>query len=315
MTENNWSYVYGPVPSRRLGRSLGVDIIPFKICTYDCIYCQLGKTREKSLERKSFINVDSFMEELKNFLQREREIDYITFSGSGEPTLNNKIGELIKKIKEITNISVVVLTNSSLLWKEDVRKDLKNADIVVPSMDAVSEEVFNKINRPVEGLTIEKVLEGLKQFSHEFDGKIFLEIMLVKGVNNNEKEIELMRNVISGLRVDKIQLNTVVRPPAEKYSVPLSENELEDLKNRLDVGLPIEIIAHFSAAKKKIYNVEIEKEVLNLLKRRPCKLEEMAVSLGINRNELLKYLVELQNKNVIKSEQPEGSTEKYYVIT
>jgi len=314
LTEENRNYIYGPVPSRRFGRSLGIDIVPFKICTYDCIYCQLGKTREKILNRKSFIDVNAFTEEFKTFMQKERLIDYVALSGSGEPTLNKDIGEIIKRIKINTDIPVLVLTNSSLLWNKEVRDDLKNADIIVPSMDAVSEGVFKKINRPVDGLIIDTVLEGLKKLSGEFEGLIFLEIMLVKGINDSEKEIELMKNVIKELHVDKIQLNTVIRPPSEKFSAPLGESELETIKDKLNVGIPIEIISQFSAAIREIYNIEIEKEVLNLLKRRPCKLDEMALSLGINKNELLKYLVELKNKKIVKWYQEKESTENYYVI-
>jgi wyosine [tRNA(Phe)-imidazoG37] synthetase (radical SAM superfamily) len=181
--------IYGPVPSRRLGISLGLDIIPFKTCSYDCIYCQLGRTTEQTLERRSYVTISSLINQLKEVLELNEEIDYITFSGSGEPTLNQDIGEMIRKVKELTCIPVAVLTNGSLLWEERVRKNLSYADLVVPSLDAVSEEVFRRVNRPASGLSIEKVLRGLESFTWSFKGKIYLEVMLVKGMNDSEEEI------------------------------------------------------------------------------------------------------------------------------
>jgi len=315
VSKTKYKYIYGPVPSRRLGKSLGIDIVPFKICSYDCIYCQLGRTQARILERKPFFDPDLVLHEINSFLEEKRETDYLTFSGSGEPTLNSNIGKIIKGIKKITDIPVVVLTNSSLLWDRQVRKDIENADVVIPSLDAVSEEAFKKINRPVEGLNAEKVFAGLEKFSHEFNGKIFLEILLVKGINDTEKEIELFLKALPALRIDTIQLNTVVRPPAEKFAAALSEKELMSFKNRIDTGIPIEIIAHFHPEHPKLFSVETEAEVKALLKRRPCKLEEMSASLGINRSELLKHLVEMERQGIIKSEPAKKTEEKFYMIT
>jgi wyosine [tRNA(Phe)-imidazoG37] synthetase (radical SAM superfamily) len=154
-------YIYGPVPSRRFGKSLGVDIIPFKVCSYDCIYCQLGKTTYKTIKRRKLYKPPLVLDELREFLTKKVEIDYITVSGSGEPTLNVNIGEIISKIKSMSNIPIIVLTNGSLLWEERVRRALMDADIVAPSIDAVSSHVFKRINRPVAELTISKVLKGL----------------------------------------------------------------------------------------------------------------------------------------------------------
>jgi len=313
----NYKYIYGPVPSRRFGKSLGIDIIPHKICTYDCVYCQLGNTLKKTLERKPYYKTDitAIIErELEAFLDRGGEADYLTIAGSGEPTLNSNIGEIIGKIKGITDIPVVVLTNGALLWNKDVKNALAEADIVVPSMDAVSEELFSKINRPVEDLEIEKVLEGLKTFSEGFKGKIFLEIMFVKAVNDGKKEIELMKNAIRELQIDKVNLNTVVRPPAESNVLPLAENELKNVKSMLDEGMLIEVIPEFSMDNKKINNIELEQEVLNLLKRRPCELEERAVSLGAHENEILKYLVQLQSKNTVELVRIPGRSKMYYKL-
>ncbi|MCK4583355.1 radical SAM protein, partial [Candidatus Bathyarchaeota archaeon] len=162
-------YIFGPVPSRRLGRSLGVDLVPFKTCTCDCIYCQLGRTTNKTIERKEWVPTDSVIEQFKEKL--DSNPDYITLSGSGEPTLFSQLEELISRIKDITDIPVAVLTNGSLLWLPEVRRTLKPADLVVPSLDAGSNQIFQYVNRPHHDITFSKMLEGLVKFRDEYDGK------------------------------------------------------------------------------------------------------------------------------------------------
>ena len=307
-------YIYGPVPSRRLGRSLGVDIIPHKVCSYDCVYCQLGNTMDKTINRKAFYKPSLILDELKEFLKQNIEVDYITFSGSGEPTLNSDIGEMISLVKFITDIPIVVLTNGSLLWNENVKYALKEADIVMPSMDAVSDEVFEMINRPNERLEIFEVLDGLRKFSESFQGKIYLEMMFVKGINDGESEINRMKEFIKKLRVNKIQLNTVIRPPCEKNSKPLNKEEMGNIKEMFRGGVPVETIANFSAKIRTVYNIDVEKEVVNLLKRRPCRLEEMADALGVHYNELIKYMTELERKNIITYYSVDKMKNNYFKI-
>lgn len=294
------SVIYGPVPSRRLGISLGVDIIPYKTCSYNCIYCQLGKTTFQTLKRKSYVDPSFVLKEIKEVLTQNRDVDYITFSGSGEPTLNKDIGKIIEKIKEFTTIPVAVLTNGSLLWKKNIRADLSLADLVVPSLDAVSEEIFQEVNRPVEGLKVKKVLDGLKTFTRKFTGKIQLEIMLVENVNDSEEEIEKISQFVKKLRIDKIQLNTVERPPCEPDAKPLNIKKLQKIKKLFEKNLEVEIISDFKRRTKKAYHKDLEKAILELLKRRPAKKDEMAVSLGVHLNELLKYLNILEQEKKIK---------------
>lgn len=294
------SVIYGPVPSRRLGISLGVDIIPYKTCSYNCIYCQLGKTNFQTLKRKSYVDPSSVLKELKEVLTQNRDIDYITFSGSGEPTLNKDIGKMIEKIKELTTIPVAVLTNGSLLWNKNLRADLSLADLVVPSLDAVSDEIFQKVNRPAEGLKVKKVLDGLKMFTRKFTGKIQLEIMLVKDVNDSEEEIEKISQFVKRLRVEKIQLNTVKRPPCEPSAKSLSTKKLQKIKTFFEKKCEVEIISDFKRKTKKAYHKDLERAILELLKRRPAKKDEMAISLGVHLNELLKYLHILEQEKKIK---------------
>ena len=227
------------------------------------------------------------------------EADHLTLAGSGEPTLNSEIGKIIREIKKITDIPVVVLTNGSLLWDKHVRNEINFADIVAPSLDAVSMNMFLKINRPENTLNTNIVIDGLKQFSKEYKGKIFLEIMLIKNVNDSHSELELFSRVINELKIDKVDLNTVVRPPVEMDVNALSTKELSDIKEEFEVDIPIELIADFTVKNQPSGNTMLENDILNLLKRRPCKLEEMSVSLRVHKNELIKYLNHFQNKNVI----------------
>src|SRR4030043_2260187 len=192
-----YQYLYGPVPSRRLGRSLGIDLVPQKICTYDCIYCQIGKTTEKTLTRREYVPVKEIMEEVERFLKEgTASIDYLSLTGSGEPTLHSQIRSVIEGIKAITSIPVAVITNGSLLFEEEVRQDLLHADLVLPSLDAVSSEVFMRINRPRPGFSIAKVVEGLVEFRKIYKGQIWLEILFCKGVNNTPEELRKMKEVV-----------------------------------------------------------------------------------------------------------------------
>ena len=310
--KNTSRFVYGPVPSRRLGISLGVDVIPFKHCSYDCIYCQLGKTTHHTTERRAFVPINAVMDEIEEVVDRNDDIDYITFSGSGEPTLNSDINNMIGRIKSLTGIPVAVLTNGSLLWKEEVRRDLAQADLVVPSVDAISERVYHKINRPINGLTSRQVLEGIRLFSWEYKGRVFVEVMLVKGVNDSEEEIEKINEFMHQLRVDRIQLNTVVRPPSRPDVRRLDEQDLVRIKDLFDPSLPVEIIAGFDRTTSRAYHKDLEKAIIELLARRPTKKDDMAVALGVHLNEIVKYLQVLEESKKIKKAEKEG--EAYYVI-
>lgn len=301
-------YLYGPVPSRRLGYSLGIDIIPLKTCSLDCIYCQLGRTPLKTVQRRLYISSSDILSQIRRALSSGRKIDTITFSGSGEPTLNKAIGELIRDIKKITKIPVAVLTNSSLLSRKSVRESLLAADLVAPSLDAVTQDVFNKVNRPHHSLKVEEIIEGLKKFRSEFQGKIWLEIMLVKGINDSPSHLKELKKVIKDIKPDKIQLNTVIRPPAEKYACPLNRKELEKIRDLLGGGC--EIIAEFSRKKQVQKSKNLEKSILTMIKRRPVTISDISGSLGIHQNEALGYLNSLLKKEKIKRVVHNGL--KYY---
>ncbi len=291
-------HIYGPVPSRRLGFSLGVDIIPLKTCTLDCIYCQLGPTAKKTLQRKEYYSQSEILVQIKEKLASGQRIDSITFSGSGEPTLNKAIGKLIREIKKITPIPAAVLTNSTLFTDKTVRKALMAADVIIPSLDAATQQVFLKTNRPCSPLKIEEIIEGLTLFRQEFKGSIWLEIMLVKSVNDSPSHIQKLKEAASRIKPDKIQLNTVVRPPAEKSAQPLSPEEMEKIRKAF--GKNCEIIAEFDKKALKPSQMDLEGVILAMIQRRPVTLSDISVSLGRHESEIIKCLDSLIREGKIR---------------
>ncbi|MCM8795479.1 MAG: radical SAM protein [Candidatus Omnitrophica bacterium] len=230
-------YIYGPVKSRRLGLSLGMTLTPYKVCSFDCIYCQLGKTTEKTIQRKVYIKIEEIIEELKLWLANNVEVaknlNYITLSGSGEPTLNIGIGELLLEIKRISSLPVAVITNSSLLVEATVREALLLADLILPSLDAVNQKIFERIDRPLEGINLEEIIEGLVKLRKEFRGKLWLEVMLVKGINDDLRQIKKLKAVIEKINPDKIQLNSPVRTTSEPNILAVTKAKLEKIKEIL----------------------------------------------------------------------------------
>ncbi|MBN2534705.1 MAG: radical SAM protein [Spirochaetales bacterium] len=303
MKENNYNYqyIFGPVPSRRLGFSLGIDVVPFKTCSYDCIYCQLGRTTNKTITRKEFVPVFKIINELKQKLEDDIKIDYITLSGSGEPTLCLELRELINQIKKMTNIPIAILTNGSLLWDSNVRKELKNADLVIPSLDAGKEDIFRYVNRPCKELSFEKVANGIIKFSNMYRGKIWLEVFLLNGVTSIQSEVLSINEIIKKINPAKIQLNTVKRPPAESFAFSVPGNQMVELSKYFDGN--VEIISDFSRSTDENYMKITKEEIINLLKRRPCSLDDIAAGLNLHKNEIIKYIEELvKNEDIVYQE-------------
>lgn len=230
-------YIYGPVNSRRLGSSLGISLTPHKVCNFDCLYCQLGNTPQKILERREYFKIDEIIAEVNswvaNNLEAAQALNFVTLSGAGEPTLNSGIGTLIDSLKKIIKVPIAVITNSSLLSDPSVRRQLLAADLIVPSLDAVTEEAFQKIDRPSQGIKLEEVIEGLVSLRREFKGKIWLEVMLVKGFNDNLAHSRRLKEVIELINPDRIQLNSPVRFTAEEGVEPLDARHLEKIKELL----------------------------------------------------------------------------------
>jgi len=230
-------YIYGPIKSRRLGLSLGLSLSSDKICNLDCIYCQWGSVGRTVAERKEYAKADEIISELKSWIQNNPEefkkIKFVTLSGLGEPTLNTGIGELIEQVKAITGASIAVITNSTLLGDPLVRKGILGADLIVPSLDAVDPGIFKQIDRPDSSVKLNAIIAGLVALSKEFRGKIWLEVMLVAGVNDDFGHIEELKKAIQRINPDKIQLNSPVRSTAEKNVFPVDKAKLKKIKEIL----------------------------------------------------------------------------------
>ncbi len=270
-------YLFGPVLSRRLGLSMGVDLLKYKTCNLDCIYCELGRTTSLTSCRGRFVPPQKVLREIA--ARRWEPFDHLTFAGSGEPTLSSDLGEVVRQAKELVDSPVAVITNSTLLTSPQVRKEVAAADVVLPSLDAASTDAFYAINRPAPGLKIDEIVQGLKDFRKEFSGEIWLEVMLVKDVNDHDAE--MIARAAESTHPDRIQLNTVVRPPAEPVE-PLTEVEMQRM---LEFFPGAELIPDWDWSVPEMTGYRLTE----LLSRRPCTLEEICVLLGLESCDAIKY--------------------------
>ncbi len=301
-----YKYLFGPVPSRRLGMSLGVDLAPKKVCSLNCVYCEVGKTTKLTLDRKEYIKADKVKTELESYFKANPDPDFITFSGYGEPTLNSAIGEILAFIKQLRpNIPVAVLTNGTLFTDKAVRSSLLRADVVLPSLDAVSEEVFQKINRPAPGLKAADYIQGLIDFRAEFKGKIWLEIFILPGYNDSPEELVRLKEVIEKVAPDSVQLNTLDRPGTVSNLKPASHEKLQQIVN--DWNLPNVMIIAASKERKKSqsYRTDVETVIVETISRRPCTLDDLANITGLHVNEINKYLDVLNEAGTIETVEQE----------
>lgn len=303
-----YHHIFGPVPSRRLGISLGVDLVPRKVCSLDCVYCEVGRTNRLTLDRREYTPLDQIEQELEHYFSHNPDPDYITFSGSGEPTLNTCIGKVLTFIKQKRpRIPVAVLTNGTLLHDPDVRDALMAADVVLPSLDAATEPVFQKINRPHPDLTLENHLTGLTAFRKAFKGRFRLEVFILPGYNDHEQELKALKKVIQDLKPECIQLNTLDRPGTVTDLKSASFEELQRIAHYLDPGAA-EIIA--SAPRRKqvaAYRQDTEAAIMETIARRPCTLDDLSTILGLHVSEINKYLdVMTADKKILAVHQDRG---------
>ena len=286
------AHLFGPVPSRRLGRSLGVDLIPPKTCPYHCIYCEVGPTTCQTRQRFSY-QTEAIIGEMADYLKDPGvRPDIITLAGSGEPTLNLGLGRIIREIKAMSQIPVAVLTNGALLYLPEVRRELAAADVVLPSLDAAREETYRAINRPLPELSLESLLEGLTSFRREYRGRLWLEVMLLQGLNDTEEELALLRRALAEIAPDKIQLNTAVRPVVEDSARPLDQAEMEAAA--VFLGGPVEVIASFSRADIAGSPCQ-DDDLVEMLSRRPMTAPDLAKALGLPLVQVVARLKHLQD--------------------
>ncbi len=300
-------FVFGPVASRRLGYSLGVEVAPEKTCSFNCIYCQVGATRSLTDKRDRYVPTEKVLSELEQSLPQD-DLHYVTFSGSGEPTLNKDMGIVIDKIKSLCETPVCVITNSSLIHRNDVRKDLRKADLVIPSLDAATQEVLEKINRPIKGVTVEKIILGLKKFRKSFKGKMRLEIMLVKGVNDGIDHLAKLKEVVKEINPHRIDLNTVIRPPALDMAKALGQKEMDRIQGLF--GEKAKVINSFDKVAGFDPGAGLDEEIYQLVRRRGITLKDLTTSFGLHKDVAVDVLNRLLAKGKIKKMTHTGQT--YY---
>jgi wyosine [tRNA(Phe)-imidazoG37] synthetase (radical SAM superfamily) len=294
-------HVFGPVPSRRLGISLGLDIVPFKTCSLDCLYCECGPTSHLSVERRSFFAPQLLLQELRLKLPTIPHLDHITFSGSGEPTLSSDLGWLVREIKKMSAVPLAVLTNGTLLQRSDVRDDLLAADVILPSLDAATPAAFARINQPHGGLRLEQVIDGLVALRREFAGPIWLEVFIVKGINDGPEELSALQQAIRRIRPDRVQLNTLDRPAAYAGVETSDHATLEAIRAAWS-DLPVEIIKRTHRRDEIFaFSLNLENSLLNTLRRRPLTLADLITLTGKDENELRQYLDVLEREKKIKT--------------
>ena len=302
--QDNFKYVFGPALSRRLGRSLGVDVVPMKTCTYDCVYCQLGRTPEPTLARKAYVPLRDVLAEVERRLASGVAADYVTVAGSGEPTLYSELGALIAGIKAITRTPIAVITNGSLLWEPEVRQSLLEAGLVMPPLDAARADVFAQVNRPAQGIEFDTMIDGLAEFRKEFHGAIWLEVFLLGGVTADDAGMAEFAKHIARICPDRIQLNTVARPSPGGRAVPVPRDDMERFAKLL--GSKAEVIARYDAVPEEAFADVGPGDVLGVIQRHPCSLEDISAGFGMHPSEAAKHVQHLLERDAIRIEARDG---------
>ncbi|MCM2283552.1 MAG: radical SAM protein [Desulfobacula sp.] len=282
-----YRHIFGPIPSRRLGISLGIDLVTHKTCSMDCVYCECGKTTELTLEPKEYVSYEDVVKELDDYLEHHPDPDYITFSGSGEPTLNTCLGHVIDHIRSRRpHIKVAVLTNSTLILNPSVWQALLKADLVLPSLDAVSKKAFAKINRPHKGIDAQEVAKGIEAFAKAFKGKIWLEVLILPGLNDRVSDLAELKDAIHRIHPDRLQINTLDRPGTLTHIKPASRSDLERVAEILDFP-DTEIIARVGMdIQARAKRDDIRAVIIDAIHRRPCTKEDLLKILGVEREEI-----------------------------
>ena len=280
-------YLFGPVPSRRMGRSLGIDLFEKKICNFNCVYCEVAKTELKTTKRDIYVPTEDVIAEVKEYLVSNfnNKPDFITFSGSGEPTLHSELGNIIDEIKKITDIPVAVITNSGLITESDVFNDLLKADLVMPSLDAVSRDTLLRINKINKGFDTDKIVDALARFSKQFKGEVWLEILTLKGINDSDEEFYLLKKAVEKINPTLVQVHTVSRPSMAGDVTKVDEERLEELS--AIIGEKAMVVKRFSSLNLDTTSNLTSFELLeSLLRVRACSFDEILSATGTTRDDL-----------------------------
>lgn len=294
----DYRYIFGPVPSRRLGLSLGVDLVPHKTCSLDCVYCECGRTTHLTIIPDAYVPLESVEEELADFFSTSPDLDFITFSGSGEPTLHSGIGEMAEFIKaNFPAYRLALLTNGTLLGREDVRKRLLAIDVVIVSVDGAGSEAFQRINRPHPDLALGDIEAGLIDFRRIYSNNLWVEVFLVPGCNTSREELTRIREVLERIQPDKVQVNTLDRPGAESWVTPVKNEELEQAASFLQHA---ELILSAGERQSRGSGDDLVDRVLAVVQRRPLTLEDISCMLGIDRSEAFEQIKKMESEKIVK---------------
>ena len=311
----DFKYIFGPVRSSRLGLSLGLELLGDKICDFDCLYCEVGKTLVHTMQRDAYVPAAEILRELEEWFELGYNCpDFITLGGMGEPCLNSEMVMVIHGVKKMRpDIPVAVLTNSSLLSQPEVRRELNLADAVLPSLDTVVEKEFQRLNRPCNGILLKDILDGLIEFRKEFGGDIYLEILLVAGFNESKDNLYGLKEFCRRLSPERIDLTRMTRPGAY-IKAPKVDPELESQWRKvLDIGGPVR-----KSADNQILNefeLEVDQEtVLASLRRRPQTAEQLASALGTSPDAILKIVNELMHSGQLRSNRDLGVDKNFFSV-
>lgn len=299
-----YKHIFGPVPSRRLGMSLGVDMVPKKVCSLNCVYCEVGPTTRLTSERKPYVPAEDIIRELQDYFRTQKNPDFITFSGYGEPTLNSEIGTIFDYLKrEKPEVPIAVLTNGTLLFEKEVREAIMRADLVLPSLDSATEEGFKRINHPVKTISLRQYIEGLVTFRQEFTGQIWLEVFILPGYNDSITDLDALKKELLRIKPDKIQLNTLDRPGTVSGLRSATRQELQSIIDYWDLPNVEIIAAALERTKMASYRKDVENVIVETINRRPCTLDDLSKILGLHVNELNKYLDALEASGRVHTER------------
>lgn len=301
-----YKYLFGPVPSRRLGLSLGVDLMPHKTCSLDCVYCECGKTTCLTLQREEYTPAHKIKEELDQYLSSGPALDHITFSGSGEPLLHNRIKDIINFLKkEYPQYRIALLTNATLLGDLNVREDIADIDIVKASIDTTSEETFIRLNRPHPDLHIAAIIDSIISFRDMFQHQLWFECFLIPGLNDNENEIESIKMALKEIRPDRIHINSLDRPGSEKWVKAVHKEKLKEIEDYIGHVDSIKQNKYFTSSQKS--DEIFHQHLISTIQRRPCTAEDVSKVLGTHFSKTKNYLELLRKRGEIeKYEMPRG---------
>jgi len=312
----HYRHLFGPVMSRRLGRSLGIDCVPHKTCTLNCVYCECGPTTLLTMRRREYVPAAAIIAELDDMLGKSPILDVVTFAGSGEPTLHSRLGEIVAHVRaKYPGCTTALLTNGTLLHLKNVRDEIGPFDYVLPTLDAVSQDVFEKIHRPAAGVTASRIIAGLRDFAAGYRGRLWIEVFIVPGINDTGWELGLLKETLQTIRLDRVQLNTLDRPGACDWVKPATPERLREIADFLR-PLPVEIIARGAPpvpSQEIAGGVDIGPKIIAALKRRPCTVDDLAAMCGKKRVEIQKALASLESAGTVVVERVGGFT--FYKIS